>query len=179
MLAERMRRAALLDPALYNEVEQDWDATTEALQVVVIVAVASGIGTVLGSPGNGPGVVRLASEVLTSLLNWVIWSYVTYYIGTRLFGGTATPGELLRTLGYALSPGVLNVLGFVPCVGFLIRLGVLIWVLIAGIVAVREALDFDTSRAVATVVVGWAVMVLVFLVQLVVFMGLGWSFRML
>jgi hypothetical protein len=178
MLIERMRRAALLDPTLYNEVEHDEEAITQAILVVVIAAVASGLGTLLGSFGGGPGVVGLASEVLTMLLNWAIWSYVTYWVGTRIFGGTATPGEMLRTLGFALSPAVLNVLGFLLCVGFLIRLGVFAWVLVAGVVAVREALDFDTQRAVGTVVVGWGVMVVIFVVQFILFASLGWSFRM-
>jgi hypothetical protein len=179
MLVERMQRAARLDVTLYNEVEHDEDATQEAIYVVAIAAVASGIGTLIGSPGQMHGLVGLASEVLTMLLNWVIWSYVTYFIGTRFFNGTATPGEMLRTLGYAMSPGVLNVLGFVPCVGFLIRLGVFVWMLVAGVVAVREALDFETRQALLTVGVGWLAMVVIFIAELLVFTALGWPFRML
>jgi hypothetical protein len=78
-----------------------------------------------------------------------------------------------------MSPGVLNVLGFVPCVGFLIRLGVFVWMLVAGVVAVREALDFETRQALLTVGVGWLAMVVIFIAELLVFTTLGWPFRML
>ena len=179
MLVERMQRAARLDVTLYNEVEHDDGATQEAIYVVAIAAVASGIGTFIGSPGQGHGLIGLASEVLTMLLNWAIWSYVTYFIGTRVFNGTATPGEMMRTLGYAMSPGVLNVLGFLPCVGFLIRLAVFVWILVAGVVAVREALDFQTQQALWTVGLGWLAMVVIFIAQLFFFAALGWTFRVL
>jgi hypothetical protein len=178
-LLERMRRAALLDRSLYNEVEHDESATTEALLVVVIAAVATGLGTALNPFEQGPRHFGLVSEILTMLVNWVLWSYVTYFVGTRFFAGTATPGEMLRTLGFAMSPGALNVLGFIPCLGGLIRLAVFIWMLVAGVVAVREALDCDNARALGTVVVGWVVMLLVFFAQLVLFGALGLTFRML
>jgi hypothetical protein len=179
MLVERMQRAARLDVTLYNEVEHDDDATQEAIYVVAIYAVASGIGTLIGSPGQTQGLIGFASEILTTLLNWVIWSYVTYFIGTRFFNGTATPGEMMRTLGYAMSPGVFNVLGFIPCVGSLIRLAVFVWILVAGVVAVREALDLQTPQALWTVGIGWLAMLAIFFAQLLVFSALGWSFRML
>jgi hypothetical protein len=77
-----------------------------------------------------------------------------YFVGTRFFGGTATYGELLRTLGFAYSPGVLLILRFVPILGGLITLIVLIWRILTGFIAVREALDVDSGKAVATVVLG-------------------------
>src|SRR5436305_865232 len=112
-----MKRAARLDPTLYNEVEHDESALLQAAIVVVIAAVAAGLGTALNLFEHGPRHLGLISEIITQLLNWVIWSYVTYFVGTRFFGGTATPGEMLRTLGFAMSPGVLNILGFIPCLG--------------------------------------------------------------
>jgi hypothetical protein len=178
-LIARMRRAALLDPSLYDEVEHDQSAMPEAVLVVVIAAVAAGLGTALNPLEEGPRHFGFVSEIVTMLINWVLWSYVTYFVGTRFFGGTATPGELLRTLGFAMSPGVLNVLGFLPCLGGLVRFAVFVWMLVAGVVAVREALDCDNGRALGTVVVGWVVMLLVFFAQLVLFAALGLTFRML
>ena len=43
-LTDRMIRAARLDVALYNEVEADLSATSQALTVVIISSVAAGIG---------------------------------------------------------------------------------------------------------------------------------------
>jgi hypothetical protein len=167
-MIERMQRAARLDVTVYNEVEQDTSATTEALQVVVLAAACSAIGSVLGIILSGGGArgqggtltLMFIATVLATLVSWVIWSYVTYFVGTMM-GGTATPGEMLRTLGFAMTPQVLNILGFIPCVGGLLVFATGIWSLIAGIVAVREALDVSTGQAVVVCILGWLLMMAV------------------
>ncbi len=153
-LFDRMLGAAKLDVHVYEEVEADADATSQAALVVGIVAVASAIG---GAGGGGAGVV---AGLLVAFLGWLLWSGVTYLIGDKLLGGTATWGELLRTLGFAQSPGVLYVLAVIPIVGGLVRLLVMVWLLVAGIVAIRQALDFSTGKAVLTAVLGWLAMAL-------------------
>ena len=167
MLTDRMLRAAKLEPGLYEEVEQDVGATSQALTVVIIVAVATGIGAALGRvvAGSPSGLIGgLLSGIIGALIGWLIWSLLTYFIGTSLFGGTATYGELLRTIGFANSPGVLNILSFIPILGGFIALLVAIWTLVAGVVAIRQALDFDTGKAILTAVVGWLIMVVLTLV---------------
>lgn len=154
-LTERMKGAALLEIPVYEEVEHDTTATSQAAVVVGIVAVCSAIGSV-GAGGGG-----IVSGLVGAYLGWLVWSAVTYFIGTRVFGGTATWGELLRTLGFAQSPGVLNLLAIVPLLGWLVRLGVFFWLLACGIVAIRQALDFGTGKAVLTAILGWAAMVVV------------------
>jgi hypothetical protein len=156
-LTDRMIRAARLETSLYNEVEADVTATTQALTVVVITALAGGIGAAIGQAfvGRPTGVVGgLIGGVFAELLGWLVWSYVMYLVGTRVFHGTATYGELLRTLGFANSPGVLLILRFIPLLGGLIALIVGIWRIVAGFIAVREALDLDNGNTIATVVVG-------------------------
>ena len=66
--------------------------------------------------------------------------------------------ELLRTLGFAQSPRFLLVLGFIPVIGWLLGAVVFIWVLIAGIIAIRQALDISTAQAIGVALIGWAVM---------------------
>lgn len=90
----------------------------------------------------------------------MLWAGITYLIGAKLFGGTATWGELLRTIGFAQTPGVLRVLGIIPVLGGIIRFGIAMWVLIAGIIAIRQALDVSTGKAILTAVLGWLVIVL-------------------
>ena len=168
-LVQRMIRAARLDAGVYEELEADRSATSQAATAVGIVAVCNGVGAALaaqfiarpeGVPGPNP-ILALVGGVVGALLGWLIWSYVTYFVGTRFFGGTATPGELLRTIGFAQSPGVLNLLSFIPVVGGIIALVTGIWALVAGIVAVRQALDFDTGKAILTTVIGWIFLVIV------------------
>jgi len=165
-LTDRMIRAAKLDVSLYEEVEADPAAINQALLVVVVASVCSGIGSGARSLLAGLGPVRftigLVGGVIFALVGWLIWSLITYFIGTRLFKGPeikATYGELLRCIGFSDSPGVLAILGFIPLLGGLISLVVGIWTLIAMVIAVRQALDFTTGRAILTCIVGWLVMV--------------------
>ena len=151
---ERMKGAARLRIDTYEEVEADQTATGQAAGVVGLVAVAQAIG------GLGEGGLGVLAGVLSALLGWLLWASITYLIGTKLFGGTATWGELLRTIGFAQTPGVLQVLGFIPVLGGIIRFGVAIWVLIAGIIAIRQALDVTTGKAILTAVLGWLVITL-------------------
>lgn len=154
-MIDRMMRAAMLDSALYAEVEHDTRATSQAALVVVLTAVAAGIGTLTG------GVVGLLAGILLGLGGWALYAAITYYVGTRVFAGPETQadwGELLRTLGFASSPRVLLILAFLPVIGLLIGVGVLIWTLATTVVAIRQALDFDTGRAIATALSGWVVL---------------------
>jgi hypothetical protein len=169
----RLVRAAMLDVDLYEEVEADTSLTQEALMVVILVSIASGVGGFLaGLIGGdiGAAVLGLILSVVMGILGYYIWAYITYFVGTNLFKGTADVGEMLRTLGYASGPRVLGVLAFIPCLGPLAGLIGAIWALITGVVAVRQALDFDTGKAILTVIVGW---VIVFIITVVVGAVLG------
>jgi len=159
-----MVRAARLEVDLYEEVERDTAATSQALLVVVIVAVATGIGAAL-APGARQGLIAaLLGGVIASVIGWLAWSIVTYWIGTAVFHGTATSGELLRTIGFAQAPGVLRIFSFVPVLGGLINLVTFVWMAVAGVIAVRQALDFDTGKAIGTVLLGLLAYVVIFLV---------------
>ena len=171
----RVVRAAMLDVNLYEEVEADTSLTQEALMVVILVSIASGIGSFLaGVIGGdiGAALIGLIFAVIMGVLGYYIWAYITYFVGTNLFGGTADVGELLRTLGYASGPRVLGVLAFIPCLGGLASLIGAIWALVAGVVAVRQALDFDTTKAILTVIIGW-VIVLVISIVVGAVLGIG------
>ena len=68
----------------------------------------------------------------------------------------ATPGDLEDfALGFAQAPGVLYVLGVVPLLGSLATVIVGIWILVTSVVAIRQALDFGTGRAIATALLGF------------------------
>jgi hypothetical protein len=168
-MVNRMMRAARLEVPLYEEVEADLTATNQALLVVVLVAVARGIGA--GFTGGTPGglVGGLISGLLSALLGWAVWSYVVYFVGTRFFGGTATYGELLRTLGFAESPSVLLFLSFIPVLGGILALVVGIWTIVTSFVATRQALDIDNTKTVFTILIGAvALIVVIAVVSLVV-----------
>ncbi|MBN1887496.1 MAG: YIP1 family protein, partial [Thermoflexales bacterium] len=148
-MLNRVIRAVKLEAAFYNEAEADTSLNQEALMVVVIVSVLSAIGSFLANLITGnmtAAIFGLIWGVIWGVVGYYLWAYLTHFIGTKLFGGTADVGELLRTLGYASAPQALGVLAFIPCVGALPALAGAIWALVAGVVAVREALDFDNTK---------------------------------
>jgi hypothetical protein len=155
-ITDRMKGAALLDVATYEEVEADTTATGQAAIVVTLGAIASAIGASRGGAGG------IIGALIASLIGWVLWAGVTYFIGAKILGGTATWGELLRTLGFAQSPKVLAVLGIIPGMGWIVGTVLGIWTLITGVVAIRQALDFSTGKAIATAILGWLAMIIPF-----------------
>ena len=153
-LVQRMLGAATLNIDTFEEVEADETATMQAAAVVAMVAVASAVG------GVNDGTTSIILAPVAQIIGWLIWAGVTYLIGDKIFGGTATWGELLRTLGFAQSPGLLYLFAIFPFVGGLVRFVVGIWMLVAGIIAIRQALDFSTGKAVLTALVGWLAMII-------------------
>jgi hypothetical protein len=158
-LTDRMLRAARLDAGLYEEVEADSTLTREAMTVVVLSAIGAGIG---GARTGAGGLIVLT---LVALIGWYVWAYLTYWIGTRLLSGPQTQadvGQLLRVLGYASAPGVVRVFGIIPGLSGLALAVGNIWMLVAMIVGVRQALDYQsTGRAIGVVLIGWLVYAIV------------------
>lgn len=154
-LVERMVGAALLKETTYEDVEHDTAATSAALLVVILAALANGIGGI-----REGGFIGLIVGVISAIFGWAIYAGIAYYVGSRLLATSetrATWGQLLRTLGFAQAPGLLNILGILPVLGGLLRFIVSIWILVATIVAIRQACDFSTGRAVATAILSWIV----------------------
>ena len=167
-IQQRMVRASRLDVQLYEEVEADKGATAQATAVVVVSAVAAGIGNLTQG-----GVSGIITGTLGALLGWYVWAFLTYFIGTRFLPEPATRadvGELLRTIGFASAPGVLRILGLIPGLRDLVFGVVAIWMLVAMVIAVRQALDYtSTWRAIGVCAIGWVVQGLVLLVAVSIF----------
>lgn len=159
-LIDRMVRAAKLEVDLYEEVEADTGALNQALAVVVISSLAAGLGVV-----GRMGLTGLLIGTIGALGGWIIWAYLTYVIGTKVLPVPETEsdmGELLRTIGFSSSPGVLRLGGIIPGLGGLINLIVSIWMLVAMVIAVRQALDYEsTGRAVGVCFIGWLIQAVV------------------
>lgn len=160
-----MLGAALLDADTYEEVEADRGATGQAALVVLLSALAAGIGSI----ENG-GLAGIGWQALASLVGWWVWAYITYFLGTRLLPGPETEadhGELLRTIGFSSAPGLLRVLGLVPAIAAPVFLFCTLWMLVAMVVAVRQALDYArTGRAIAVCALGFPVYALILVVSL-------------
>lgn len=149
---ERMIGAATLDVATYEEVEHDRTATTQAALVVAIAAVAQAIVSPAG----------VMAGLVGALLGWLAFAGLTFFIGTKLFNGTATWGELLRTLGFAYVVAIFSILAVIPILGILVGLVVFVWGVAAAVVAIRQALDVSTGQAIITGLLGWIAMAVIY-----------------
>ncbi|MCA9868675.1 MAG: YIP1 family protein [Anaerolineae bacterium] len=194
-MLQRILGVFKLDKATFAEIEADQTATTQAALVVILVAVVAGIGAALAAtmlnrtlPGVMEGlgdslgegfdmslvpqlspVGAFLNALIGALLSWLVWSALTYFIGTKVFNATADMGEMLRVIGFAQAPRLLSGLGFIPCLGGILGFVGLIWALVASFVGIREGLDLDTGKTLATIVIAfigaWLISFLVGLVM--------------
>jgi hypothetical protein len=155
-LAERMTGAMKADVKTFQEIEADPNALGQAVAVIVIAGVAAMIGnffrgTVLG------GVLSL----IASIIGYAIWSLLIVLIGTKAMPEPTTKAdfqEAFRVIGFTASPGVFSVLAIVPFLGPLISFAISVWMLVIGVIAVREVLDYsNTGRAIVVVLIAWVI----------------------
>lgn len=171
-LTDRMIRAAKLDVTLYEEVEADKSAMGQAMWVVVLSSVAAGIGSI-----GTTGAYGLLIGTVVALIGWFVWAFITYFVGTKILPEPQTSadyGELLRTIGFSSSPGVIRILGIIPFLGSVINIVAGIWMLVAMVIAVRQALDYKgTGRAVVVCLIGWVIQLIIMFGVFLLFGGGG------
>jgi hypothetical protein len=164
MLIDRVIGVFKLDVNTFEEIEADQSATSQAAIVVLVVALISALGAGFGASfSDGSFFGAFFSMLISALGGWIIWSVVTYFVGTTFFGGTADLGEMLRVIGFSYAP---QVLGIIPCLGGIVG-G--IWSLVAGFIAVRQGLDLDNTKALLTIIVGFIAYVLFGIVMGLIF----------
>ena len=167
VFVNRIIRACKLDVSLYEEVESDKSATFQAALVVVLSSLAAGVGALSLGASN-----FLMAPIL-SLISWYIWAYLIYLIGVKIFPEPETKsdhGELLRTIGFSSAPGLIRVFGFTPELMSITYIGAGIWMLIAMVIAVRQALDYkSTWRAIGVVIIGFLIQAIILIIILRIF----------
>ncbi len=169
-IQDRIIRAAKLDAKLYEEVEADKGAMGQAIAVVVLSGVAAGIG----NSANG-GLSGTITGTIGALIAWYVWAFLTYFIGTRFLPEPQTKadlGELLRTIGFSSAPGLIRVLGVIPGFTNLVFSVSGIWMLAAMVIAVRQALDYQSTwRAFGVCIIGWVVQAAIILISISLFVS--------
>jgi hypothetical protein len=146
-----------LDVNTFEEVEHDQSATGQAALIVFIAAIIAGIGSGFfeSSLGSGSFFGGFISTLIGVLFGWILWSAVSYFVGTSIFKGQADLGEMLRVVGFAYTP---QFLGIIPCIGGIVGA---IWSLIAGFIAIRQGLDLDNTKAFLTIVISFFAYVII------------------
>jgi len=167
VFVNRIIRACKLEASLYEEVEADNSATLQAALVVVLSSLAAGVGALSLGASN-----FLMAPIL-SLISWYVWAYLIYIIGVKLFpepNTKADHGQLLRTIGFSSAPGLIRIFGFTPDLMTITFIGGGIWMLVAMIIAVRQALDYESTwRAIGVVIIGFLVQAIILIILLRIF----------
>jgi len=167
---DRIVRAAKLDVNLYEEVEADKGALGQAMGVVVLSSIAAGVGSI-----GQIGVKGIFIGAITALIAWYVWAYITYFIGVKILPEPQTKadhGELLRTIGFSSSPGLIRIFAIIPGLAGILFLVTSIWMLVAMVIAVRQALDYQsTLRAVAVCIIGWVIQAIILMILFYVIGG--------
>ena len=158
-MLERVIGVFKLDVNTFEEIEADQNATMQAATVVLIVALVGALGSGIAALITDTGFISsFISSLIATFIVWLIWSAVTYFVGTTFFEGKADIGEMLRVVGFAYAP---QILGIIPCIGWLIGL---VWTLAAGFIAVRQGLDLDNTKAALTIGIGFIAYLIIFFV---------------
>lgn len=155
-MVQRILGVLRLDVSTFEQIEHDTTATGQAAGVVAVAAVCQAIGRSISASVYGGGVgAGFLVTLVAAFIGWVVWSALTYWIGTSLFDGKADLGEMLRVIGFAQAPLVLAI---IPCFG---RLVGGLWALVAGFIAIRQGLDLDNTKTLVTIVIGFLAYVVI------------------
>lgn len=176
-LVERMRRLAMLDTSVFEDVRRDTSATIPALLVAVISTLLFAVGGWIWwsladisefSQYPGTGEMFLKSVVIGSIISvilWAVWIGITYVILTQLFRARADINELVRVMGFAAAPLALGVLMFIPGLDFGIGLTAIVVFFGATVIAVQSATDAPAGRVLVATGAGfllWAIVLALF-----------------
>jgi hypothetical protein len=141
----RLMGAALLDRSVYEGIEADRSALGQALATVLLSSLAAGIGA---AGWHGPTLANILLVAGVALVTWIAWATLMFQIGGRLMRTPDTrtsQTELMRTIGFAASPGLLQAFGAFPRITVVAFVLAWIWMFAATVVAVRQALDFTST----------------------------------
>ena len=171
-MIRRMIEVAMLRGSVFEEVEHDRSATLQAMAVVILVAIAGGIGGMLS--GEVDVLRGLVFGVIRGVVSWAVWAGAALLVGTTLLKTPETSadwGEVARGTGFSQTPGLLNVLVFVPILGGVVLVVTFFWQLAAMLMAIRESLDYSSLwRAFFVVLIA---LIPVVIINAVIFWALG------
>lgn len=168
-MLDRIIRIIKLDFPVFKDIESDPKATTEAAIVVAATSVLSAIGSAVAS--DRP-IMGFLGGVISGVVGWIVWSFVSHFVGGVLYQSKGTFENMLRVIGYANAPQLLGILNIIPCIGWIGGLAGAILALIAGIMAIREGLDLDTGQAIIVALIGFLALLLVNIIIGIIF-GVG------
>lgn len=155
LFLNRILRAAKLDITLYEEVVVDSDSLNQSIFIIILSSLAAGIGGIMTG-----GKLFFIFGTIIVLISWLLWAYLTFIISNKLLHTKETRvdwGDVLRTTGFTSTPGLIRILGIIPGLVGVVFLIAGIWMLIGMIIAIRQAFDLETPRAIRVSLIGWVI----------------------
>ena len=149
----RMVGAAKLDVAVYEEVEADGTATGQAMGVVLLSSLAAGVGAAALGTGVVVSAVRCVAVVGDlGVPDLPRWHAVVSRASDRGGHGAVDADARVCSVGRRAAS-----LRRRACLGSVLLFIVSVWMLVAMVVAVRQALDYTTTWRAAAVCIspGW------------------------
>lgn len=171
---ERIIGAAKLDPNTFEDIERDPTAIGQAIGVIGLAALASGLANIWYG-----GITGILFGFITSMVAYCVWAVAVWLIGTKLMPDPATKAdfpETFRVIGFAAVPWILAIVTIIPLLGWLLMLIVYpvawLWSMAIMVIAVKQVLDYtDTTKAIIVVVIGFVAFMLVW--GMFVMFGIG------
>lgn len=158
LFTNRIWRAIRLDSTVYERVEHDKSFDLQSISIIILSSVAAGIGSL-----NTVAFPDVLINISAALFGWFLWAYLTMFLGTRYMPELlteATYGQMVRTAGFASSPGLFRIFGIVPYIGTAVFFIAQIWMLLAMVIAVKQALDYRSSfKPFFVSMIGWSIQI--------------------
>lgn len=175
VLIARLRRLAMLDTSVFDEVRMDQTATVPAIIVVVGSIFLFGLGGWLWWIFNAydgfetdAGDILLKSTIIGTILGvlfWAAWLGITYVMLSQVFRARVDLNDLIRVMGFAAAPLAFGLLMFIPVLSFAIGLTAVVLMVGTTVIAVQSVTDAPAGKVLASVGAGfllWAVMLTLF-----------------
>lgn len=177
-VARRALGVAKLDARVLREIRDDSEATSQALFVMLLVAIVGAFGGAANA-GLSEFLGLFVMQIVLSVCAWALFAGLADFVGTEVIPSAHTDvsaGQALRTLGYADAPGLLLALGFIPAIGPFVAVIGFVWVLVAQVVALRTTFETTTGHAIAIAVIAGALTAVVLSIALLLLAAVGVSF---
>ena len=111
--------------------------------------------------------------LIVSLIGYALFAFLVVIIGTKVMPEPTTKADFqegFRVLGFTASPGVFNILAIIPFLGPFLSFLIAIWMLVIGVIATREVLDYsNTGRAIIVCIIA---MLIYWIVTFIILMPL-------
>lgn len=155
----RMLKVARFKRETYLELRNDEQSTGQAVAALFLASLSYAIGITLFAQSIAlySLLVGVLSQLILSMLAGLIWAGTVFLVGTKLFRGKARFWQLARPLFFSATPGVFFALIAIPVkpVYVAVTYVVFVWIIVGGVVALKNSLGFGYDRSMLTYIVGF------------------------